>query len=98
MSCVVAAASELIAPECALIVAARIAATINPRKPGGIESTTNVGKIESGTAKWRPPIEHEQPDSDHQEQRELREDGDPAADECLARFLEAATRRAGAAR
>ena len=44
---VVAAASELIAPECVLIVAARIAATINPSSPGGMFSTMNVGKIAS---------------------------------------------------
>jgi hypothetical protein len=50
MSWVVDAAREFIAPECALIVAARTAATSNPLKPFGIESTTNVGKIESGTA------------------------------------------------
>ena len=35
------------------MVAARTAATINPLSPFGIESTTNVGKIESGTANGR---------------------------------------------
>ena len=45
MSCVVAPASELIAPECVLIVAATMAATISPTSPGGMCSRMNVGKI-----------------------------------------------------
>ena len=42
---VVAAASELIAPECVLMVAAITAAMIRPTSPGGIRSMMNVGKI-----------------------------------------------------
>ena len=41
----VAAASELIAPECVLIVAATTAAMMRPTSPVGIRSMMNVGKI-----------------------------------------------------
>ena len=61
MSCVVAAASELIAPACVLIVAATIAATTRPSKPGGIRSTMKVGKTASGAAKLRPCITDQSP-------------------------------------
>jgi hypothetical protein len=54
MSWTVAAASELMEPESVLIDAARIAATTRPVRPEGMTSTTNVGKMESGTAKVRP--------------------------------------------
>ena len=53
MSFVAAAASELIAPECVLIVAATIAATIRPSSPAGMCSTMNVGKIASVASKCR---------------------------------------------
>jgi hypothetical protein len=39
------AASALIAPECVLIVAAMMAATIRPIRPCGMRSMIYVGKI-----------------------------------------------------
>ena len=45
MSYVELAASALMAPECVLIVAAMMAATISPIRPCGIRSMMNVGKI-----------------------------------------------------
>jgi hypothetical protein len=54
MSCVVAPASELIAPECVLIVAATIAATISPTSPDGMCSRMNDGKIWSVAGKICP--------------------------------------------
>ena len=49
-----AAASELMAPEWVLIVAARMAATMRPVRPDGIRSMMNVGKIASAAANGRP--------------------------------------------
>ncbi len=54
MSWIEAAASELMAPECVLIVAAMIAATMRPSNPVGMCSTMKVGKITSELSNARP--------------------------------------------
>jgi hypothetical protein len=54
MSCVVAAESELMAPECVLIVAAMIAATIRPTRPGGMCSMMKVGNTASAALNVLP--------------------------------------------
>ena len=98
MSCVVAAASELIVPECVLIVAATIAATMRPSRPGGMRSTMNVGKIWSAAGNSRPPYSTHSPDADHEEERELREHDEAAADQRALRIAAATATRAAAAR
>ena len=89
MSCVVAAASELIAPECVLIVAATIAATISPTSPCGMCSTMNVGKIWSGAGNVRPSIERPEPERrSSRKSDELQEHDEAAADDRALRVLE----------
>ena len=41
------------APECVLMVAARIAARMRPTRPGGIRWRINVGKMASGVENTR---------------------------------------------
>ena len=98
MSCVDAAASELIAPECVLIVAASTAASSSPTSPCGIWSTMNVGKIASGVGNVAAAVERPQPDAEHQEERELEDHRDAAADDRRLRRRERLAPTAAAAR
>ena len=98
MSCVDAAASELIAPECVLIVAASTAASSRPTRPCGIWSTMNVGKIASGVGNVLAAVERPEPDAEHEEERELNDHRDAAADDRACASRERSSPRAVAAR
>ena len=83
MSCVVAAASELIAPECVLD-----SRDDQPDESGRHARNDERRKDLVGGREGASLIERPEPQTDDQEERELHEYHEPTANDCLLRIFE----------